>query len=746
MNSYLVYRASFYLMLFVATMSLSGDTPEGQFAKFLGVVVAVVGAVAFFMVDRARLWTLPRRAANLLAIGSMGLLYFEFRLDENQRIPALAHWLVYLQLIKYFLPKTAEDDWFLFLLGLMQVLIGSVVNQSDQVGAWLFLWAMLAIWVLGQFFLQREAQRFSSTSDSSSDREMPPPVVDPYRGLFNFPYAAATVRVMAATLALGGLIFLVLPREGGGVRSQQGSAMAKHLTGFDEEVQLGQLGEILENDSVVMTVELTDKEGQAIHPSDELLWRGVTMHRYDGGRWFRQTQGTQSVVSFEEDIRMRDVIHQRIKLEPIDSPALFALRPILQASSVQLYRPALTTNDGTLFRPDVVSGEYDYEVISDVDVDRSQPHESRPSKTDKWLTYMPPGLRPRLRAIAEPLVADLPAAGRHGTEARAKALAAYLRDSGKFSYTLSMTVIDPNIDPVEDFLINRKAGHCEYFASALALLLRSVGIQSRVVNGFKGGDWNDLTQTLNVRQKHAHSWVEAYVGQDEKDFPIWLALDATPGAERQKSIAQVGGIASSFRPFTDSIRHIWVFYIIGYDRDRQERLVYAPMRTIIREARDLYFRMGAWLRKWLARLFNFQNIDEFFSLRGFVVSFLALALATGLGFRLFRLGQTLVRWLRGPALDAARSSPGTLFYRRLSQILAVYDLERTPAETQSEFADRALESLTGRGRITEPVAGVPKQVALAFYQVRFGHCELAPDGLAEIDARLDQLEATLKSS
>ena len=90
------------------------------------------------------------------------MLYFEYRLDDTQRIPALGHWLVYLQLVKYFLPKTAEDDWFLFLLGLMQVLIGSVVNQSDQVGTWLFLWAMLAVWVLGQFFLQREALRFSS--------------------------------------------------------------------------------------------------------------------------------------------------------------------------------------------------------------------------------------------------------------------------------------------------------------------------------------------------------------------------------------------------------------------------------------------------------------------------------------------------------------------------------------------------------------------------------------------------------
>ena len=133
---------------------------------------------------------------------------------------ALGHWLVYLQLVKYFLPKTAEDDWFLFLLGLMQVLIGSVVNQSDQVGTWLFLWAMLAVWVLGQFFLQREAHRLLAVENFSPEPVVSAPLVDPYRGLFDIPYALATARVMATTLALGGLIFLILPRQPGVTRNQ----------------------------------------------------------------------------------------------------------------------------------------------------------------------------------------------------------------------------------------------------------------------------------------------------------------------------------------------------------------------------------------------------------------------------------------------------------------------------------------------------------------------------------------------
>ena len=128
---------------------------------------------------------------------------------------------------------------------------------------------------------------------------MSAPLVDPYRGLFDVPYVMATIRVLATTLALGGLIFLVLPRRAGATRNQGAPPMSRHLTGFDEEVQLGQLGEILENDTVVMTVELTDEEGETIQPVGEPLWRGVTMLRYDKGRWHRQAKPTQSVVSFK---------------------------------------------------------------------------------------------------------------------------------------------------------------------------------------------------------------------------------------------------------------------------------------------------------------------------------------------------------------------------------------------------------------------------------------------------------------
>ena len=288
---------------------------------------------------------------------------------------------------------------------------------------------------------------------------------------------------------------------------------------------------------------------------------------------------------------------------------------------------------------------YDYDVVSDADPNAHQRDEYAPSEFRAELsTSIPDDLKARLRTIAEPMVAGIPADGPDAIARRAVPLEAFLRDSGQFSYTLQMEVIDPSLDPVEDFLVNRKEGHCEYFASALALLLRSVDIPSRIVNGFKGGDWNDLTQTMNVRQKHAHSWVEAYVGPepDAEKIPIWITLDPTPGASGSESIAQVGGLAGNFRPLTDVIRHIWVFYIVGYDGERQNRLLYAPMREMARRDSKAVPQAGTVAAEGVRAAVSFPDISSFISIRGFVVSFLACCLLAGLGHVAIRLWRLLL--------------------------------------------------------------------------------------------------------
>jgi transglutaminase-like putative cysteine protease len=740
-----LYRASFYLMLVLATLLLDIDAAENRLAMLFPLAVAAAGFVAFTTVDRNPRLGLSRGLANCLALASIGLTYLEYKADPTQTLFALAHWLVYLQLIKMFLPKTVEDDWFLFLLGLMQVLVGAVLSQSDQVGFLLLAWALAALWVLGLFSLHRDALRSRASASSPSTAPTATPE-SPYPGLIDLPFVLSSLRIALLTLALGGIIFLAMPRYTNMGQAAGGQTVAKHLTGFDDEVQLGQLGEILENDTVVMSVELYDENDRRIEPQGEMLWRGVTLADYDQRRWHRQDREPQTFPILSKDLGT--TLRQQIKLEANDSSVLFGLRPMLGARSTSgRFGPDLNKIDGTIFRTIARPGPYDYEVLSDADPAGIQPGEAVPVLDEvRRVLNLPAALKDRLRRIAEPIVAGIPPAD---STARARALEEFLRDSGQFHYTLQMNVVDPSLDPVEDFLVNRKEGHCEYFASALALMLRSIGIPTRMVNGFKGGDWNELARILSVRQKHAHSWVEALVGTHNKEasrHPLWITLDPTPATERSRSVAQVGGFTTHFRPFSDLVRYVWVFYVVGFNKERQERLLYEPLRQLILKIREGFQIMGQMARSAAARLLDFPSVRSLFSLRGFLVSFTALALMGGLIGLVVWLMRRVVRWYRGADPDLAALAAGGVFYRRLAQMLAAYGLERPPAETQCEFARRASVFLAGRGSSTEAVATVPTSVVDAFYRVRFGHHELDPVALRQLDTRLDALETALRST
>ncbi|MGE3821700.1 MAG: DUF3488 and DUF4129 domain-containing transglutaminase family protein, partial [Isosphaeraceae bacterium] len=548
-------------------------------------------------------------------------------------------------------------------------------------------------------------------------------------------------------------------RRLGMARSQRGDTRAQHLTGFDDEVQLGQLGEILEDDSEVMRVELFDDQNNSITPDGEPLWRGVTMAIYENGKWLRQgkrsstfpvNRGTDSR-AFRSD-RPQGKIRQRIKLEANDSSALFGLRPMISTDAIRRIPPELNARDGTIFRGDTRPGPYDYEVVSYRDTTLPQPGESSPSLYQKNLLLgVPEPLRERFKALAESVVARMPEESRDDVKAQAIALERYLRDSGEFFYTLKLDAVDRSLDPIEDFLFNRKEGHCEYFASALILLARSIGIHARMVNGFKGGDWNYAARALTVRQKHAHSWVEVYLGDlpPPENYPIWITLDPTPGIERQLSVARVGGLRAYFRQITDFVSFVWIYYVAGYDAERQQRLLYGPARALALEARKGFAVMAsrlAALREAVLTMVTFPNARSIVSVRGFLVSFVGLLLVVGL-FRLIRwVVRRILALYRGPEVDPLSTSPGATHYRRLAQLLAEFQIERQVTETQEEFAHRATAFLSGRGPDTLEVVDVPRRVVEAFYRVRFGEKPLSAQAAEDLESRLNALESQLRGA
>ena len=171
---------------------------------------------------------------------------------------------------------------------------------------------------------------------------------------------------------------------------------------------------------------------------------------------------------------------------------------------------------------------------------------------DKYLELPP--LDRRIAKLAEEITAQAPS-----NYDKAVALEQYL--STHFGYTLQLPRTLPQ-DPLANFLFVRKTGHCEYFASSMAVMLRSLRIPSRMVTGFHGGEFNDLTGQYVVRASDAHSWVEAY-------FPGsgWISFDPTPAG----SLPTRGGW-SRMRLYADAAASFWREWIINYDVSHQRAL------------------------------------------------------------------------------------------------------------------------------------------------------------------------------
>jgi transglutaminase-like putative cysteine protease len=762
-----LYRTSFYGMLFLAALLVNADA-EYSYARLYPLTMAIAGAVAYTKVDRPRGRGLNRQLANGLAFAAFGLTILEFSIEESLLVLACGHLLIYLTLIQMFLPKTVADDWFLCLLGLMQVVVGCFLSQSDLVGTILLAWVLSALWVLSLFHLHREALRNESATWAapvSVAVTTPGPVgharpsSDPYPGLIDSAFLSAGLRVALTTMALGGVIFLVMPRDPTLGRNTRFTTASQHLTGFSEDVRLGQLGEILENEAIVMSVELFDTEDRSVRPPEgqEMLWRGFAMALYQDGHWTRQDTAEAPDLP-RLDARPTD-LRQRIKMEASDSDVLFGLRPIVGASGPRVLR--FNSIDGSLYRVDrrnlveymapvaVYRGAMEYEVRSAAGRPMTQPGEDYPkaSRLERMLA-VPGPIADRLMAVADPIVAAIPP---EEVVRRARAMESFLRDSGQFHYTLRMDVVDPALDPIADFVLNRKRGHCEYFASALTMLLRTTGIPARMVNGFKGGDWNELVRVISVRQKHAHSWVEALVGRAEDGSPIWLTLDASPPAERDETVARVGGFWGTLRWLKDTVRYLWVFYVVGFNSDRQERVLYRPIRELFvflynaleSGSQDL----GRTLRGLASWLLDFPNVTSFFSIKGFVVSCFGMLVLVWVFFLFRGVWRRAGGRISGARQEDATRMAGVAFYRRLLQSLTRLGLDRAAAETPRQFARRASEFLAAEGTASDPALGdIPRQVVEAFYRVRFGHLDLPPDALSRLEARLDTLDAGLSSS
>ncbi len=330
-----------------------------------------------------------------------------------------------------------------------------------------------------------------------------------------------------------------------------------------------------------------------------------------------------------------------------------------------------------------------------------------------------------------------------------------LANSPEFSYTLDLTLKrDRLLDPIEDFVTNQKKGHCQFFASALVIMLRSMNVPARLVVGYRPADYNEVGKYFLVRQSHAHAWVEAYFTREQCESSTlvklpdaykkggWYRLDPTPpgnGSNSGRTLSQPNSQTLDFA------QQLWRDYIMNIDRSNQpnavERInalsssIYGKYLKNSKEALDHIY---AWLQQQLV------SKETWMSWRG-ILMLGGLAIA---GLLTWRFAPSLLRtaWKSNRSKALVRNlDPQQEFYRRLLLILSRAGYARAPYQTHQEFLKEVLRK--DPSLQAGDASRLLDDLTQLYYSMRYGHKNsVDSEENRRIESSLERIEQILGPS
>jgi protein-glutamine gamma-glutamyltransferase len=519
-------------------------------------------------------------------------------------------------------------------------------------------------------------------------------------------------------------LFFSLPRVGGAGFGKNSGATS---TGFSDSIRLGQIAQIQQNDEIVMRVRIEDEDKGKIQ---NIKWRGIALDNFDGRGWSKsRTKYTEPFVKTERDFFLVDgatdatnLVTQTVYLEPLDQPILFSLaRPVAFQGGFQLISK---DSEGGISVVRNGVERFSYKVFSDV----TQPPTEKlradnspySAELNRYLRF-PGETDQRISNLAREVIEKSGAQNRYE---KARAVENYLQNN--FGYTLDLKA--GGEQPLADFLFNVREGHCEYFATAMAVMLRTQGIATRVVTGFQAGEYNETADAYVVRQREAHAWVEVYFPKEK----AWIAFDPTPAAGQFSANSSAAGIFGSFNKYVEALETFWIQYVVSYDNQEQKSL----MRSFRNSLQDYQIQASTWTNLLQMRLADWWR--EARGDKGFAQS--AQAIGWGVLYLAFFVsGIMAVVWLYRKILKLkvwekfknyfSRENNRSIveFYERMQNVLARRGFERPAHQTPLEFAF---------------ALGMPEAVKITekYNRVRFGEKNLSKDEASEIENWLKNLE------
>lgn len=658
------------------------------------VYLSALGTLLAF-VRAGRIPCLPDRWLNLAGVAFLALFWFGLRFGGRSLLRTALHILLFTVVVKLASVRRERDLSVALTLAVFLLVASMATSAHSTILLFLAAWSAVAWPLLSRWALWRDlAAAPDEWRKDEQARELPG--------------RRAVAGSLAAAFALGVPLFVLLPRlKSSYLQGLPGSDSRD--TGFSETVDTNLYGRLRQSDKVFLRIAV--EEGPAGDAPPFLRVRLVAHTRFSDGVW-RRPRGKGSVVALREGERLplrppdgqpAGALH-RLSLEVVPLGVRFLPYPVTSisgAASPELLRrygvvPLLRDRDGNLhlmieppplLRLDVLSGR-------EPAVDLTPPAAGDPS--------LEPMGSETLRAFGREAAGGADPAG--SPFLFASRIEEHL--ATRFFYT---DVSAPwGANAVEEFLTRRKAGHCETFATAMALVLREHGIPTRFVTGFAGGERGPFGSYYLVRGRDAHAWVEAWCGPRLG----WVAFDPTPPAGRPG--VSSADLLRTAGQFFDNLEFLYGRYVLGFAQADQAGL--AQLARDGAEAAEARARaLAASLRSLYAA--NAPSRTAF-----------VLLLAVLLGAALLLLRRT-------GGLGGFRTRglpPASAAYRKLQRVLRRKGADLTPASAPAE-------TLASADRLG--AGGVSREIVRAYVAESFGGRPTAPEDARRLEGLLKALKA-----
>jgi len=638
---------------------------------------------------------LTDRAVAAAAAAYIAFYPLDYFLLSQEFLPATVHLVFFVGVVKILTATTSRDYFLVKLIAFLELLAATLLSSSLSFFLFLALFLLFGVATFSSSEIRRSSERGAAVARGGMRR-------------FGWRLATLTLVVAAGILTMTAGLFFVLPRTARAA-FQHLAPERYHLPGFSNEVVLGQIGEIGRRTTPVMRTRIYSRDREM-----PLKWRGAALSQFDGRRWYnpaetgellKVTHGVLRLADDRQRWRSGDRINYEVQIKDVGVDALF-FAGIPEFVTIPASAVVRTRTGG--FRLGYGSTEgLRYGAYSYLEGPETAGPPALPlSEQVRNEFLLLPNVDPRIIQLARQVTAGL-----ETDQQRAAAIEAYLKRS--YGYTTQLPAQTP-ADPLAHFLFERRKGHCEYFASAMAVMLRVVWVPSRLVTGFQSGIFNPVTGWRLIRASEAHSWVEAFV-----PGAGWRTFDPTPPDPAPAPPSLVSLVSL----YLDAADTFWQEWVLDYNLDRQTILAYRMEESGRRLSLRRLDGFAAWVKRtrgaagaWLAA--------RAWQLAAGVALALLAALAGPDLWRWLRVRRRVRRVRRGKVT----ASDATLLYQRMLGIMRARGFEKPAWLTPDEFV-RLLPA--------SEISALAGQLTAAYNELRFG-------GRLEAAARmmrlLEQLE------